>query len=220
MNSFIIVWSFIIVIMFLISIIKNIDLKSEIVSTGVLGTFIGILFALQHFDVTNVKEALPQILDGMKLAFITSVESMMASIIISIIYKAKSKKSNMELMLDKQDKIIKLLDKSSIEQTSEFIEALNSITNQFNTDMVEQFGSNFAKLDKTVEQFLEYQKNHQESIQRLYKGVVIVTDKNKEINTLYTKLSENTKELTDEMKKSTNIIKESLSLSLRKANGR
>ena len=220
MNTFIIFWSIAIGIMFLISMIKKIDLKSEIVSAGVLGTFIGILFSLQHFDVTNIKEALPQILEGMKLAFITSVEAMSASIVLSIFQKVKSKKSNMEIMIDNQNQIIKLLENSASTKSDEFIIALNNIVKQFNSNMIEQFGENFAKLDKTVEKFLDYQKTHQDNIEKLYREMESLIIKSEEINNIYSKLSKNTSEITNEMQKGVHIIEESLSLSLRKANGK
>lgn len=49
-------------------------------TTGVFGTFVGILVGLQHFDVTNVDESVPLLLDGLKTAFWTSVAGLGAAI--------------------------------------------------------------------------------------------------------------------------------------------
>lgn len=40
---------------------------------GVLGTFVGIYFGLQHFDVDKITESIPPLLEGMKTAFSTSI---------------------------------------------------------------------------------------------------------------------------------------------------
>lgn len=58
--------------------------KSEIVSLGVLGTFVGIAIGLFHFDVTNIKVSMPYLLNGLKTAFITSGVGIFFSILVSI----------------------------------------------------------------------------------------------------------------------------------------
>ncbi|MDO4698871.1 MAG: MotA/TolQ/ExbB proton channel family protein [Pasteurellaceae bacterium] len=54
-------------------------------SIGILGTFVGIIYALLDFDTTNLDSSIPQLLDGMKVAFLTSVIGMTASILLKII---------------------------------------------------------------------------------------------------------------------------------------
>lgn len=49
---------------------------------GILGTFIGIVIGLLHFDTTNIDESVPQLLDGLRFAFITSIIGMGFSLII------------------------------------------------------------------------------------------------------------------------------------------
>ncbi|MDC1084868.1 MotA/TolQ/ExbB proton channel family protein [Pseudomonadales bacterium] len=53
------------------------DFRSEastiLTSLGVTGTFIGILIALQNFDLTEIASSIGQMLDGLKIAFVTSV---------------------------------------------------------------------------------------------------------------------------------------------------
>lgn len=46
---------------------------------GVLGTFIGITYGLLSFDSDNLDASVPQLLDGLKFAFITSIAGMVAS---------------------------------------------------------------------------------------------------------------------------------------------
>ena len=42
-------------------------------SLGIFFTFVGILIALSNFDVSNINNSIPRLLDGLKLAFLSSV---------------------------------------------------------------------------------------------------------------------------------------------------
>ncbi len=59
------------------------DHKSVIVSIGVLGTFIGIFLGLWYFDTDDIDGSVPKLLDGLKLAFSTSIAGMLISILLS-----------------------------------------------------------------------------------------------------------------------------------------
>ena len=63
------------------------DFKSIIVSLGVLGTFVGIFMGLYQFDTSDIKASVPLLLDGLKVAFITSIVGMGLSIFLSFIQK-------------------------------------------------------------------------------------------------------------------------------------
>jgi len=65
------------------------DSKSVIVSIGVLGTFIGIFIGLWGFDTQNISESVPKLLEGLKLAFSTSIAGMGISIFLSLIQRKK-----------------------------------------------------------------------------------------------------------------------------------
>lgn len=49
---------------------------------GILGTFIGIVWGLYHFDTTNITDAVPQLLEGLRFAFVTSIWGMLVSLAI------------------------------------------------------------------------------------------------------------------------------------------
>ncbi len=50
---------------------------------GILGTFVGIYFGLQEFDVKNITESIPPLLEGMKTAFSTSIWGIILSLVFS-----------------------------------------------------------------------------------------------------------------------------------------
>lgn len=60
------------------------DLKSQIVSMGVLGTFVGIFIGLQAFDPSDITNSVNDILAGLKTAFFTSIVGMTLSTILSL----------------------------------------------------------------------------------------------------------------------------------------
>lgn len=66
---------------------NHIDLKSVIVSIGVLGTFVGIALGLWEFDTKNIDQSVPKLLEGLKLAFMTSIAGMVISIFLSTIQR-------------------------------------------------------------------------------------------------------------------------------------
>ncbi len=48
---------------------------------GILGTFVGIYFGLRTFDVNNINESIPALLEGLKIAFTTSIWGIILSLV-------------------------------------------------------------------------------------------------------------------------------------------
>lgn len=83
---------FFIVLIFILAFIDirmNKDLKSQIISVGVLGTFVGIFIGLQGFDPSDIINSVNQILVGLKTAFLTSIVGMSVATLLSIYQKLK-----------------------------------------------------------------------------------------------------------------------------------
>ncbi|MDF9795477.1 DNA anti-recombination protein RmuC [Catalinimonas alkaloidigena] len=53
-------------------------------SIGILGTFVGVTISLFNFDVNDVARSVPQLLEGLKIAFITSISGMGVSLLIKV----------------------------------------------------------------------------------------------------------------------------------------
>ncbi len=60
------------------------DFKSAIVSTGLLGTFVGIWWGLYNFNTEDIASGVPVLLDGLKFAFVTSITGMALATVLSI----------------------------------------------------------------------------------------------------------------------------------------
>lgn len=52
-------------------------------SIGILGTFIGVVIGLLSFDTENIDKSIPELLEGLKTAFVTSVFGMLSAIIFN-----------------------------------------------------------------------------------------------------------------------------------------
>lgn len=86
-NSINVIIVLIIFILAIIDVVFKKDLKSQIVSLGVLGTFIGIFMGLQDFNPENMKNSIDTILIGLKTAFFTSIAGMGTALGLSIYQK-------------------------------------------------------------------------------------------------------------------------------------
>lgn len=52
---------------------------------GILGTFVGVVIGLLHFDTTNIEHSIPVLLGGLKTAFITSIVGMAGALVFNIL---------------------------------------------------------------------------------------------------------------------------------------
>lgn len=199
-----------IVAMILVLFVKSIlpdskrNFKNEIVSLGVLGTFVGIAIGLFHFDVTHLKESMPLLLEGLKTAFITSGVGIFFSITISIV---KPKKENKD----------------------EILSALELVVRDFNTNLTEQFGDNFKQLNESVKNMIVWQDNyktqidhHEQSLNKILTELkqvsVLKQDEEKNIQKLIGNLSYASDQVRGSLEETTDIVKENMQLLLREAN--
>lgn len=61
------------------------NFKSAIVSTGLLGTFVGVFWGLYNFNTADIAAGVPALLDGLKLAFVTSIVGIALSTVLSVV---------------------------------------------------------------------------------------------------------------------------------------
>ncbi len=82
---------------------QHVDYKSIIVSLGVLGTFIGIMLGLWEFNTHDIKASVPQLLEGLKLAFSTSIMGMGLSVLLSILQAKQVQQSQDDPIVERLD---------------------------------------------------------------------------------------------------------------------
>lgn len=206
-NMITIIISIMIVILFIKSMADSRkNFKSEIVSLGILGTFIGIAIGLFHFDASNIKESMPQLLEGLKTAFITSGVGISFSILLSILKPQTTKKE-------------------------EIVTALEEVVKDFNKNLTEQFGDNFKQLNVAVKNMIIWQDNYKSHIKQSEDTINHITKELRNISILKENEQENIKKLTNNLvassekvklslEETTDIVKENMQLLLREANGR
>ena len=115
------------------------DLKSQIVSVGVLGTFVGIFIGLQGFNPDDIVNSVNEILEGLKTAFFTSIVGMSVATTLSIIEKLKDDSeefANTTQLVDKSMEII-----SNILQQGMVGKSLDLISFLFRTHVMTHFDS-------------------------------------------------------------------------------
>jgi len=109
------------------------SIPSVFTTLGVLGTFSGIFFGLQKFDVGNINESIPMLLEGMKTAFLTSI----VGIVLSLIFRPIGQNVLRAIELNEPPK-----------QTNE-LSALSEIANILRATKVET-KENFEKLNTAL----------------------------------------------------------------------
>jgi DNA repair exonuclease SbcCD ATPase subunit len=145
--------------LFIWEIITKKDLKSIIVSIGVLGTFVGIFTGLLDFDTHNLKISIEHILEGLKTAFLTSIVGMGLSIILSIIEKNRNKYDDedkeFQVLNEINEKLSNLssLDKINNDKVIEELERLRLVNNDMKDD-IKTIKNNDELNNKTIQELL------------------------------------------------------------------
>lgn len=173
---------------------------SELVTLGVLGTFVGVFSGLYHFDFNAIEASIPELLDGLKMAFVTSIIGLSLYVVLMVIKSNEKKEdttldflnqqaqmlaaleagftqmdANAQRSQSKQEQMISTLDEalSKIAKNSqqEVIKALAEVVKDFNTQLNTQFGDNFRQLNESVKGINTWQKNYQSQVSAMETSV-------------------------------------------------
>ena len=156
------------------------DFKSIILTIGVLGTFVGIFVGLLDFDINSMENSIPPLLDGLKIAFYTSIIGMTLSVIISVYQRSIGYKSTPNDSLEFISLQSKKLDNLDlVAQSNKDLQSAIASLNSSNTklldsmnNMTEKFLSgvegSFANLSQTATNLnANLKANHQSLIAKL-----------------------------------------------------
>lgn len=109
------------------------QLPSMISSLGVLGTFTGIALGLSYFDPKNITASIPELLEGLKTAFYTSLCGMTGSMLLTRF--ANVVLDDIEFMEDQEGKSTRqIVDAIKVLQTS-LTKMNNETTNNFKNEV-------------------------------------------------------------------------------------
>ena len=122
-------------------------------SLGILGTFIGIVSGLLEFKVSDIHGSIPQLLEGLKFAFLTSIAGMISSILIksfAVRDKGSGSEATPETIQSELSRINDTLEKNNDELKNEFKKLISgdndtSLVNQIRllkAELVEQLKEN------------------------------------------------------------------------------
>lgn len=131
------------------------DLKSPILSLGILGTFLGIFLGLIGFDTSNIQESVPKLLDGLKIAFFTSIAGMGVAISLYIYQRfnpprGRDDLSELEYIKEKVSK----LDQLDQLEALNYLEMLKALHHQKSIDTTSKESLNeLKKISKNIERF-------------------------------------------------------------------
>jgi hypothetical protein len=167
-------------------------IANTVVSLGILGTFTGIFLGLINFDVTNISASVPQLLTGLKTAFLTSI----AGLISSLILKSFPQVYGIQIPMSDSKK-----DETNIETMINILSRIEkSIAGEGETTLVTQVQklrtSNADRLDKLDKSFNDFaEKMVADSTQSLIEALTqVMRDFNTQINEQF---GDNFKQLND-----------------------
>ena len=155
------------------------DFKSIILTIGVLGTFVGIFVGLLDFDINSMENSIPSLLDGLKIAFYTSIIGMTLSVLISVYQRSigyKSTPNDSLEFISLQSKKLDNLDlvaqsnkdlQSAIaslnSSNTKLLDSMNNMTEKF-LQGVESSFANVAQMAKNVDSNHESLLNKMDSL--------------------------------------------------------
>lgn len=82
-------------------------LHSIVISLGLLGTFIGIIYGLYHFDPENIHSSLPQLLTGLATTILTIISSIITSLLLKLFPGFYGIRKEKNAILDNQPDMMK-----------------------------------------------------------------------------------------------------------------
>lgn len=184
--------------------ICRVSVPPLLVSIGIFGTFLGILIALAAFNVEDRENSIIDVIDGLKLAFGTSVFGLFGSLSLKLIFMLSHRESKedasvtslLDKMTEVKDAISSEDDESSvlnqltqlrtsfdnmsnkmIENASDaLLPALNKFAENFNHVVNEKLSDTFNKLSESVETLVQWQENYKDHIEKFEDNAKILLD--------------------------------------------
>ena len=135
---------------------------------GILGTFVGIYFGLRTFDVNNINESIPNLLEGLKTAFTTSIWGIILSLFFGKISQVVLRSAELKLPPKPTDELAALQEINdniigSRKENDKNLQTLNKSLIGENDDSVS------TQLVKLRNQFTELQGSQEKQNETMFK---------------------------------------------------
>lgn len=125
---------------------------NALATLGVLGTFTGILIGLLDFKVDRVNESVPALLEGLKVAFITSIVGLAAAVIFRLV-RLVQPSGDVEVGITPEDihaTLIEIRDEGRVHAES-FTQQFNQLRQVISSDMDSSLLTQIQKLRTTIQ---------------------------------------------------------------------
>lgn len=151
------------------------DFRSIILTLGVLGTFIGIFVGLLDFNINNMEVSIPHLLNGLKVAFYTSIAGMSLSILISIYQKfvgfKSDDKDNLDFITLQIQKLDKLNDLKNVADSNNEVKNVILKLAESNDNALK---ANAILLNKISDSTIALGDTFQDSISKMNTNIVAI----------------------------------------------
>ena len=135
---------------------------------GVLGTFVGIYFGLRDFDVSNITQSIPLLLEGLKTAFTTSIWGISLSLVFGKISQVVLSFAEQQLPPNPTDEIAVL--RAINETLNESRQEINLNLQALNTSLISETDDSVAsQLVRMRNQFSDLQSTNEKQYNTLNK---------------------------------------------------
>jgi hypothetical protein len=146
-----------------------------VIVLGILGTFTGIIIGLLNFDVNNIDNSIPPLLEGMKTAFATSIAGMVISTILKGIEIFKNKNANqteeedIALSINKSLKeIVKINQENQIQQKSDMNKLIKSLTGDGESTIMTQLQKLRTGLGDRLDGLAAINEEHNNNLNKIH----------------------------------------------------
>ena len=185
---------------------------------GVLGTFVGIALGLLDFDVSNIDKSVPPLLEGLKVAFMTSIIGLGAAILLRAVQIATPKPETEETEVTPEviHDALKSIREGIDEAATQERESLEHLRKSISADNDSSLLTQVQALTAIKEGIDTAATQHQESLEHLRKSISSDGDSSllTQVQKLRTDLKDGQNELTKEFRQFAETMAENNSKAL------
>ena len=147
------------------------SIPSVFTTIGILGTFGGIFLGLRKFDVNDIDKSIPMLLEGMKLAFLTSIIGIIMSLVFRIIGQLVLRYVENKESPKQMDEILTLSEILEVLKSTK-IEAKNSFEKLHTSLIGETEISLSTQLIKLRNQITDNQKEQKKLLEKIQTSLI------------------------------------------------